>query len=69
MGKAHIQLIQSTDKMTYPRSGFTIRIEPALKAAFVAAAKNQARTANRVLRDFVCDCVKKNGQTDLFKQP
>lgn len=42
-------------------SGFTIRIEPELKAAFVAAAKNQDRTASQVLRDFMRDYVKKNG--------
>lgn len=49
-------------------TGFTLRIEQGLKDEFVAAAKSQDRTASQVLRDFMRDYVKKNGQTDLFKR-
>lgn len=53
---------------TQKETGFTIRIEQALKDAFVATAKSQDRTASQVLRNFMRDYVKKNGQTDLFKR-
>lgn len=45
---------------------FTIRVEPDLKDAFVAAAKTQDRTASQLVRDFMRDYVKKYGQRDLF---
>lgn len=48
-------------------TGFTLRVEPALKAAFVATAKQYDRTASQLLRDFMRDYVKKHGQGDLFK--
>jgi len=53
---------------TQKETGLAIRIEPELKAAFVATAKSQDRTASQVLRNFMRDYVKKNGQTDLFKR-
>jgi len=53
---------------TQKETGFTIRIEQELKDAFVATAKSQDRTASQVLRNFMRDYVKKNGQTDLFRQ-
>jgi|GEM_PF-3560886 len=53
---------------TQKETGFTIRIEQELKDAFVATAKSQDRTTSQVLRNFMRDYVKKNGQTDLFKQ-
>ena len=54
--------------MNQPKeSGLTIRIDQELKAAFVATAKSQDRTASQVLRDFMRDYVKKNGQADLLK--
>ena len=49
-------------------TGFTLRIDQALKDAFVSTAKSQDRTASQVLRDFMRDYVKKNGQADLFKR-
>lgn len=45
---------------------FTIRVEPDLKDAFVAAAKSQDRTASQLVRDYMRDYVKKHGQRDLF---
>lgn len=35
------------------RTTFTFRVDPALKAAFSAAAKSRDRNAARLLRDFV----------------
>lgn len=46
---------------------FTIRVESALKDAFLSAAQSQDRTASQLLRDFMRDYVKKHGQRDLFK--
>lgn len=46
---------------------FTIRIDPALRDAFQAAAKGQDRTGSQLLRDFMRDYVKRHGQRDLFK--
>ena len=48
-------------------TGFTIRVEPRLKDAFLATAKSQDRTASQILRDFMREYVRKNGQGDLFK--
>lgn len=45
---------------------FTIRVEPALKDAFLAAAQSQDRTASQLIRDFMRDYVKKYGQRDMF---
>lgn len=47
---------------------FTIRVEPALKDAFLSAAQSQDRTASQLLRDFMRDYVKKHGQRDLFSK-
>jgi len=49
-------------------SGFTLRVDMQLKNAFVVTAKSQDRTASQVLRDFMRDYVKKNGQADLFNR-
>lgn len=46
---------------------FTIRIDEALKDAFISAAQSQDRTASQLMRDFMRDYVKKHGQRDLFK--
>lgn len=47
---------------------FTIRVEPALKDAFLSAAQSQDRTASQLVRDFMRDYVKKHGQRDLFSK-
>jgi len=44
---------------------FTLRVEDDLKAAFVAAAKVQDRTAAQLLRDYMRDYVKRHqAETD-----
>ncbi|MGN6365857.1 type II toxin-antitoxin system RelB family antitoxin [Asticcacaulis taihuensis] len=44
---------------------FTLRVEADLKAAFVAAAKVQDRTAAQLLRDYMRDYVKRHqAETD-----
>jgi predicted HicB family RNase H-like nuclease len=45
-----------------------VRADAHLIDAFVAAAAGQDRTASQLIRDYMREYVKKNGQTDLFKQ-
>lgn len=43
-------------------STFTFRVDPALKAAFSAAAKSRDRNAAQLLRDFMRDFVRQQQQ-------
>jgi len=43
------------------------RIDEDLKKAFDAAAKANDLTSSQVLRAFIRDYVRKNGQKDMFK--
>lgn len=57
-GDAVIAVLRCTDCVTRQeahreRTTFTFRVDPALKAAFSAAAKSRDRNAAQLLRDFV----------------
>ena len=43
---------------------FTFRVEDSLKSAFAEAAKRRDRTGAQLLRDFMRDYVRQNGDTE-----
>ncbi len=45
---------------------YQIRVNEELKNAFIESAKAKDRTAAQLLRDFMRDYVKKNGQGELL---
>ncbi|RTX39634.1 plasmid-related protein [Pseudomonas aeruginosa] len=57
--------------MTLKDSGMRIRVEKALREAFVQACRAQDRHASDVLRDFMRAFTEKQlqGQADLFARP
>jgi len=44
-----------------------VRIDPQIKNAFDNACKSNDLSASQVIRAFINDYLKKNGQKDLFK--
>lgn len=46
---------------------FTCRVDKDLCEQFKKIAKDNNRTASQLVRDFMANYVKKNGQGDLFK--
>ena len=53
-------------------ASFSLRVDPALKAAFAAAAESQDRPAASVVRDFMAAFVRqqelRTGQTEIARQ-
>lgn len=47
---------------------FTLRVDPTLKDAFIAAARANDRSASLVIRDFMREYVRKNNEA-VFRGP
>lgn len=56
----------TTEKKSGNDIAFTIRVNRELKDAFVETANRLDRPASLLIRDFMRDYLKKNGQRDLF---
>ena len=63
MRKKYLRFAMSDNQ---EHTSFNIRTEKVLKEAFVAAAKSQDRTASQLIREFMREYVRRNGQRDLF---
>lgn len=53
--------------MSKKKSQLIIELDPNLHAAFKSIAQSKDRKMSVLVRDYIRDYVKKNGQGDLFK--